>query len=188
MALITFSEIIRLVVMTVGLGYICMGFIKRPRTELDLLYPKGFNWEDFKFAIMITAPAVILHEFGHKFMAMLMGLQAEFFVSYFGLGLGVFLRIIGSPFIIFVPGFVRISAIATPLQTAITAFMGPFVNLSLFLIAGFILSRAKKLTQTQAMFLYLTKQINLFLFLFNMIPIPPFDGFHVVSGLFNAVI
>ena len=115
-----------------------------------------------------------------------MGLSATFYASYFGLGLGVFLRFISSPFIIFIPGFVEIHG-ATTTQSILTAFVGPGTNLLLFAIAAIVLKRAKKLTQKQAIFLHLTKQINLFLFLFNMIPIPPFDGGHVFGGLWDLI-
>jgi len=55
------------------------------------VYPKlGLSWKDFKFAIIITAPAVILHELAHKFVAMAMGLTATFHAWYTGLGIGVF--------------------------------------------------------------------------------------------------
>ena len=182
----SFQELIELVIMTLALGYIFMAYVQRPRTHLDALYPKGFNWDDFKFAILVTAPAVVFHELAHKFAAMIMGLAATFHASYFGLGLGVLLRVFSSPFIIFVPGYVAIGP-STPLQSALTAFVGPGTNLLLFFIAYLVLNRKQKMTQNQALFWHLTKQINLFLFLFNMIPIPPFDGSHVFSGLFRTI-
>lgn len=172
--------------MTLALGYIFMIYVQRPSTHLDLLGGKNLAWEDFKFAILITAPAVVLHELAHKFAALTMGLAATFHASYFGLGIGVLLRFFSSPFIVFVPGFVEIHG-ATALQSALTAFMGPGTNLLLFLIAAGILKRAKKLTQKQLVFLHLTKQINLFLFLFNMIPLAPFDGGHVFGGLLKTI-
>ncbi len=188
MAIITFMEIVRLVIMTAALGYIFMHFIKSPRTIDSVLEPrKGFNWQDFKFAAIVTAPGIILHEMGHKFVGMAMGIKTEFFASYFGLFLGMFLKWIGSPFIIFAPGYVSLTGTITDLQRFLTSFAGPFMNLALFFIAHLILDRKKSLTRNQAIALYLTKQINLFLFIFNMIPFPPFDGYGVFSSLFRML-
>ncbi len=185
MVLLSPPEIFDLALMVLGLGYIFMGSMSGPRSVESMLSPKRFDWEGFLWAISITAPAIVLHELAHKFMALFFGLVATFHASYFGLGLGVFLRLISSPFIVFVPGYVMIQG-ATPLQGAITAFVGPGMNLLLFGIAWFVLHQARRLTYRQKFLWTATKQINLFLFLFNMIPIPPFDGFGVVSGLFSA--
>jgi len=176
-----------LVVMIAALGYIFMTYIKSPNTEYNVITGRrGFNWEDFRFAALVTAPGIVLHELGHKFVALLLGLTAEFHASYFGLFLGIFLKLIASPFIIFAPGFVRISAATDP-QLFLTAFSGPFMNLVLFGIAALILNRKKMLTRSQAIILHLTKKINLFLFFFNLIPIPPFDGFTIFSSLFRII-
>jgi Zn-dependent protease len=37
------------------------------------------------------------------------------------------------------------------------------------------------------LYLYFFKQINMFLFILNMIPIPGFDGFNVFYQLFKAL-
>ncbi len=185
MALMSLAEVFRLVIMTAGLGYIFMDYIKRPQTATyDHLSKKGFDWDSFKFAALVTAPGIILHELGHKFVGLAMGIQTEFFASYFGLFIGIFLKVISSPFIIFAPGYVRLSGLMTPVEGFLTAFAGPAMNLVLFAIAHVILDRKKSLTQKQATLLYMTKRINLFLFLFNLIPLPPFDGYSVFRNLF----
>lgn len=182
----TVGEILDLILITVALGYVFSGFIKRPRTELDLLYRRSsLNLEDFKFAILIAAPAVILHELAHKFVAIAFGLSAKFYAWGFGLFLGAFLRFIGSPFILLAPGYVGIPPGATDLQTILIAFAGPFTNLVLWLVCDAILKRKRHLTRKQAITLYLTKQINIWLFIFNMLPIPPLDGSKVFYGLFR---
>jgi Zn-dependent protease len=188
MALFSLIELVRLAIMTSAIGYIFMDYIKSPTTVTNpFATKKAFNWEDFRFAALVTAPGIILHEMGHKFVGMAMGIQTEFFTSYFGLFIGIFLKWIGSPFIIFAPGFVSLTGTVTALQSFVTAFAGPLMNLLLFLVAYLILNRKKNLTRNQAIALYLTKQINLFLFLFNLIPLPPFDGYHVFSNLFKLV-
>jgi Zn-dependent protease len=187
MVLFTFREIFDLLVMTLALGYVFMHSIPKPRTPYQMLTEwKGFDWESFKFAIYVTAPAIVLHEMMHKFVALFFGLKAVFHAWYFGLFLGIFLKIVHSPLILFAPGYVSISD-ATPLLSAVTAFAGPAMNLILYLVAWLILERAPRLTQKQAIFFHLTKQINLFLFIFNMLPIPPLDGSKVFYGLFQTL-
>ena len=184
MALFTIREILDLVIMSGALGYIFMSYIPRIQSSR---FSAGFNWEDFKFALYITVPAIAFHELMHKFVALFLGIkEAVFHASYFGLFLGVFLKLIHSPFMIFIPGYVSIAG-AEPLQGALTAFAGPAANLLLFFGAKFILERKKTLTRQQALGLYLTKQINLFLFIFNMLPIPPFDGSQVFAGLYHTL-
>lgn len=184
----TIGELLDLILITLVLGYVFSGFIKRPRTELDLLHPRpSLNLQDFKFAILITAPAVILHELAHKFVAIAFGMNAKFYAWGFGLFLGAFLRFIGSPFILLAPGYVGIPPGATDLQMVLIAFAGPFVNLLLFLTCNTILKRKRHLTRKQAVTLYLTKQVNLWLLIFNMLPIPPLDGSKVFGGLFRII-
>src|SRR3989338_8660797 len=168
MVLFTARELIDLVIMIAGLGYIFMDAMPKPQAAHDFLQRRGFDWQSFWWAIMITAPAIALHELAHKFAAMLFGLLATFHASYFGLGLGILLRVIQSPFIIFVPGYVSIQG-ASHLEAAVTAFVGPGTNLLLFAIAWFTLHHARRLTFRQKFLWQATKQINLFLFFFNMI-------------------
>ena len=186
MVFISLLEILYLIILTFIIGYIFSGFIKRPITEHDVVYEHGFNWEDFKLAVIVAAPAVILHELGHKFSAILFGLNAVLHIFWEGLGLAIFLKLINSPFLIIAPAYVSISGAATAFQAFITAFSGPLVNLILFLIAWFATERMR-LTKKQAIILYLTKQINLLLFIFNMLPIPPLDGFKVFANLFRII-
>lgn len=145
------------------------------------------DWDDMKFAIVIIAPAIILHELGHKFVAIGFGVQATFHISYMFLGIALLLKLFNSPFIFLVPAFVSYPASAlTPLQSSAVAFAGPAVNLILFIGSALLLKYGKNLSERSITLLALTKKINLFLAIFNMIPISPFDGGHVVQGLVQA--
>jgi len=85
-----------------------------------------------------------------------------------------------------VPGFVSYSgAVVEPLARALIAFSGPAVNLLLFLFATASIKR-RWFKSKYLPILVLTKQINLFLFIFNMLPIPGFDGYKVFVGLIRA--
>ena len=192
MPLITIGEIIDLILMTFFVGYIFSDMIPA-RREYDPLvhYRRGFDFDRLKFAIMATAPAIILHELAHKFVAISFGLSAIFFAFYrnsFTLMLGIFTiisKLTGFGFMFFVPGFVGISGNGTHLQFALAAFAGPFVNLVLWLLPWYIL-KYTKYRKKHYLLLVLTQRINMFLFIFNMLPIPGFDGYKVFMGLIRA--
>ena len=174
----TVAEIFSILLLTIAIGYIFSGYIKIPG-----LYSRGFNWKGIKFAILVTAPAIILHELGHKFMGLALGYTSMFHIWWTGLGLGIFLRIIGSPFLILAPGYVSVNP-TFPWELSLIAFAGPFINLVLWGVAFFVLKNKKRLRRKEFLFWHLTKVINMWLFIFNMIPIPPLDGSKVLFGLF----
>jgi Zn-dependent protease len=185
---ITPLEIFDIILMTFVVGFVFMDIFKPTKNVKDVLdkYLKkgmGFNWHAFWFAAMVTAPAIILHELGHKITALSFGLSAVFNAAYFWLAIAIVLKVAGSSFIFFVPAYVSISGNATHAQQAITAFAGPGVNLIIFILALIVLKTTKNLSVKAIHFWKLTKSINLFLFIFNMIPIPGFDGFTVFKNL-----
>ncbi|MDO8628143.1 MAG: site-2 protease family protein [Nanoarchaeota archaeon] len=185
--LITPLEIVYFIILIAAVGFIFQDLVRRPRTELDVVYNKGFSWRDLKFAMLVAAPGIVLHELGHKFVALGFGLSAFFEIWPFGLGLGIVLKLIGSPFILFAPGYVVIQGMTTPLSDFLISFAGPFMNLLLFFVGWYFLEYGK-LSRNQALFWHVTKQINLFLFIFNMLPIPPLDGFKVFASLFHIIV
>lgn len=191
MTLFILSEIIDIILMTLFVGFIFTGVFKKPRHHeaYDPLehYKRikfGIDWDDFKFAIYVTAPAIVIHELFHKFVAMGFGLTAVFHAAYFWLGLGLLLKLMNFGFIFFVPAFVSISGGGTAMQYALTAFAGPFANLLMWLIPAYLLKIHQVPKKTIA-FAALTARINMFLFIFNMLPIPGFDGSKVFGALFN---
>jgi len=150
----------------------------------------GFDWQAFKFAVVVTAPALILHELFHKFAGLYYGLSASFNAAYFFLGIGVALKLMRFPFIFFVPAYVSIacksaSCILTPSSSALIAFAGPFANLLLF-AGAWALLKYGNLSHKWKAIAHITKQINLILLVLNLLPIPGFDGFKVYTGLWQA--
>lgn len=190
MPIITLKEIFNFAIISFVIGYIFSGFIQlRIKTVYDYMHPKRFDWRALWFAILIAAPAVILHELGHKFIAMLFGLKATFFVWYPGLAIGVFLKLIAAPFILIAPGYVQIIGQTSHIGMAIIAFAGPFVNLTLWVGSAYVLKNYnRKLSQKWISVLGLTKIVNQWLFIFNMIPIPPLDGSKVLWNLVEVIV
>ncbi|MBT7706239.1 M50 family metallopeptidase [archaeon] len=186
MVLITLSEILKLFIMTIVLGIIFMGlFSRKPKTIYHMMKRKRFNWDDLWFAIMISAPAIVLHELAHKFMAMGFGYSASFEIFPLGLGLGLLLRLLNSPFLIIAPGYVTISqaAAASEWVYRLIAFAGPLTNLVIWFVAFMMVrTRKHKMSHSALNFWLLTRNINLVLFIFNMIPFGPLDGAKVFFG------
>ncbi|MBI4016874.1 MAG: M50 family metallopeptidase [Candidatus Aenigmarchaeota archaeon] len=182
MQVISVQEIIDIVIMTLAVGYI---FIDLPVLKTRTT---KFSWQRLKFAAMMTAPAIVLHELAHKFVGLGVGLITTFHAAYFWLGIGIVLKSLHSPLLFFVPGYVSITCPAVPcavgpLQQAFTAVSGPLVNLALWLGAAYLLKNKKCNYRTTVLF-FVTKQINMFLFIFNMLPFPIFDGFKFYQGVF----
>jgi len=193
MPLITIAEIVDLVLMTIFVGYVFSDMIPARRENYDPLvhYKRGFDFEKMKFAIMATAPAIIVHELAHKFVALGFGLNAVFYAFYrstFTLMLGVLTiisKLTGFGFMFFVPGYVSIGGNGTNLQFALAAFAGPFVNLVLW-IGSWFLIKNKFYKKKHFLLLILTQRINMFLFIFNILPIPGFDGYNFFIHLVRA--
>ena len=210
-------EVLDIVLMTLVIGYIFKDTFRLPvhhrgKEGDDILdqyrAPRSaMNWHDFWWGCALVAPAIILHELGHKFMAMSFGLTAtfhaacstanllgglgQFFDFFCGLTvLSVVLKTIGFGFIFFVPGYVSIGAGGTEFQNALISFAGPAVHLIFWLGAAYILRNkkaVKKMSHRKQFYLFFFKQINMFLFILNMLPIPGFDGFsffyHLIKGI-----
>ena len=187
MALITLLEVFYLAVASLVVGYIFSGYIKRPSKDILDQYVKGFDWEDLKFATMIAAPGIVLHELAHKFVAMGFGLNAVFEIWPTGLIVGVILKLLGIGFMLLAPGYVSINGLSDPFANFLTSFAGPVMNLILWLGAAYVSKTSKNLTRDQAVGLHLLALMNKWLFVFNMIPIPPLDGFSVFSSLYHLL-
>ena len=183
--IVALREFIDILIMTVAVGYIFMDFFRLKRDT------PGFSWNQLGLACLVTAPALIAHELAHKFTALAFGLEAVFHAAYTWLGIGIALKLVQSPFIFFVPGYVSIQCAAqpcsiAPLVSALIAFAGPLLNLALYLVAKLITTQHLARTRRWLFFWILTQRINGFLFILNMLPIPGFDGYTVYRGLWQA--
>lgn len=189
MQVVSFREIINLVILTLVVGYILSAYIHKPRRAYggyDLYEKKPlFNWEDVKFAMIVAAPAVVIHELGHKFVAIAFGLPAFFEVWWTGIIIAVGLKVMGSPFLILAPGYVLIPQ-ANDIQNLLISAAGPFMNLLLWGISSLVIKYRRRMSREEAIGFYLSKKINILLLVFNMLPIPPLDGFHVIKSLFGV--
>lgn len=177
-----------MIIMSLAIGYIFSGYIRKPAGDnYDPLttIKKNQTWENVKFAALVAGPAVVLHELAHKFVAMGFGATAILYAPYGFYLLVIILKAIGFPFLFFVGGFVAHSPLPA-LPSALVSIAGPATNFLLWYLA--ILAVKHNLIKKKY-YAYAVPfaKINLFLGVFNMLPIPGFDGFHFFRSLFSMV-
>jgi Zn-dependent protease len=196
MAFLSPQELLDIVVMSLVVGYIFKD-VFRPAQRL--LYPEDFlknvtpgfrkpRVSDFWFAVLLVAPAIILHELGHKFVAIAFGFQATFEAAYVWLALGILMKLFFPGFIFFIPAVTMIIGGVTPLSDALISVAGPAVNGLLWLGCVIYLKTHRKAKAESLRYIVLFRRINGILFIFNMIPIPGFDGFSFFSSVYRMFI
>lgn len=192
--LFSLQELLDIIVMSLAIGFIFKDVFKSMNvfSKVEVITPdnylkqiKASKFNDFWYAVAVVAPSIIFHEFGHKFVALAYGMQATFHAAYTWLGIGMIMKAIGG-FIFLVPAYVRTIGVGTPFEHAMISLAGPAVNLIFWLGTAFFL-RKVKVRKPWEHFLIISSRINMFLFIFNMLPIPGFDGFSVYSNLLSAV-
>ena len=175
--------------MSFAIGYIFSGFLKKPMPEdydpLKHYAKKSQTWENVKYAALAAGPAVVLHELAHKFVAMGFGAKAILYAPYGFYLLVILLKAIGFPFLFFVGGFVVHSALP-PFQSSMVALAGPLTNFLMWLTIT-LLIRKNMLRRKYYDIAIPLARISLFLAIFNMLPLPGFDGFSFFSNLFAAL-
>ncbi|MBR9679221.1 MAG: hypothetical protein GON13_03055 [Nanoarchaeota archaeon] len=169
-----FREMVEILVSSAVLTYIFSGFIRGRRSI----------WEDLKLSAAISVPSLVLHELAHKFTAMFFGYAATYHANIPGLIIGVVLKLIGFPFIFFVPAYVSIPSF--PFNkwffTAI-ALAGPVMNSLLIGLSYFLEKRVKK--RNHLLIVLLTRKINWWLLILNLLPIPGTDGMNALKYIFS---
>lgn len=184
---ISLMEIIDIVIMTFAIGFIFSDFFRRePLEGYDPLkfYKRSSGWENVKFAAMIAAPAVVLHELAHKFVAMAFGATATLHAPYTMYAIVILLKLMRFPLLFFVGGYVAHTPLL-PLPSALVAVAGPLMN---FLVLGsiYLVIHLKLVDKKYYKILEPMAKLNLFLGIFNMLPIPGFDGYHFFASLFRV--
>ena len=133
-------------------------------------------------SLITLAPALLLHEFAHKFVARYYGCWAEFRADPSGLRFGVILAAIAG-IVFMAPGAVMVAGNTTRSQFGKIAVAGPLTNVArwsigfvaLFVIGGVSrFSNGNQLLIDDIIAIWLTG--NALLAAFNMIPFGPLDG------------
>lgn len=146
----------------------------------------GFNLKALPLTLVIIVAVFASHEIlGHKFFAQRYGCEAEYKMWILGLGLGILTGIFGG-FVFAAPGAVYISSFSkdkfaftinriTKKEYGIISLSGPLVNViigSVCLVLSFLY---------YPLFFGTIAKISFLLAFFNMLPIGPLDGGHVLA-------
>ena len=185
--MITFIEIIDIVIMTFAIGYIFSDFFRRePLEGYDPLtyYRKTPLIENIKFAAMIAAPAVVFHELAHKFVAISFGATATLHAPYSMYAIVILLKLMRFPLLFFVGGYVSHTPLPA-LQSSLVAVSGPLTNLIIWM-ASIAIVKYNLVDRKYYKIVVPMGKLSMFLAIFNMIPLPGFDGFHFFTSLFRA--
>ncbi|MFA6888933.1 MAG: M50 family metallopeptidase [Candidatus Woesearchaeota archaeon] len=195
----TLQELFDVIIMTIAVGYIfSSSFGIRPQIKSYEEDPvsyyqsylkrkvSGFQLQNLWTSMLIAVPAVLFHELAHKLMALYYGLSATFHAAYFWLGFGVLMKVLNTGFIFFVPAYVQHSGAALPIQNAAIAFAGPAINGILWVTCFILLKLKLKFSIRTIQIIAASKYINGFLFIFNLIPLGPFDGAQVLNGILQT--
>ena len=195
MPLITIPEIFDIIVMTLAIGYIFSKlFLRAPSEDYDPLkyYKKSSLWEDLKYGALIAAPAVVLHELAHKFMAMGFGASATLHApSLMGIPYGWYILIImlihlNFPIVFLIGGYVSHTALPA-LPSALVSIAGPLTNLTVWLVCS-LLIKNKLINRKYYRTVGLMAKLNMFFFIFNMLPLPGFDGWNFLNAMIHIFI
>lgn len=157
----------------------------------------GFSVETMIFLIPISLVAVglsfILHELGHKVVAQKYGYFAEFRRDDRGLLLAIVTAFLG--FVFLAPGAVMVGSYTgyvSEEENGKISIAGPIVNIVLAIIFVAIKYTIFPYLSYDTYFLYylylmasIGFNINSFLALFNLLPIPPLDGSKVIKWNFG---
>lgn len=161
---------------------------------LAITRSSGWTMDNLMLFIPISFIAVgigfILHELGHKVIAQRFGFFSEFRRWDYGLILGLLTMPFG--YMIFAPGAVYFGSygrMVTAEENGKISIAGPIVNIILaVLFLGLTLTLRPYLSLGNAGMMYILLltlvlgfNVNSFLALFNLLPIPPLDGSKVIQ-------
>jgi len=155
-----------------------------------------FAYEDFIHTLDLRIYAIwliivllsfVVHELAHKYVAIHYGHLARFEISYLGLAIALFLKVTTNTTLI-IPGAVMIYKHYRMARSrkevaieGVIAFAGPLTNLTVATLAGLLIFFG-----INPPLLYYLAYFNAYLALFNLLPIPPLDGFKIIRWSYVA--
>jgi Zn-dependent protease len=159
-----------------------------------------YDWNTLPFVILVLVLSFTFHEFAHAYSAYKLGDPTAYQFGRVTLNPMVHLDVFGT-LMLLIAGFgwakpvpvnrgnfknprlmgIIVSA-AGPLSNLILAFIGVFV-ICLFNYYGWLNTMSHGSSEAIQIFFALLVNINLTLLLFNLIPIPPLDGYRILQDI-----
>ncbi len=127
-------------------------------------------------SVLLVTCSFLIHELGHKYVAQSYGAWSEFRMYPLGLIMAIPFAFFG--FLFAAPGAVYIQGNITNEQNGKISMAGPMMN---FIICAVAIVATISTTGLISTVLFQLAWLNAFLGLFNMIPIPPFDGSKIIA-------
>ncbi|MDR0198697.1 MAG: site-2 protease family protein [Methanomassiliicoccaceae archaeon] len=134
------------------------------RNDLDMLLLFGIS-------AVVVCTSFVIHELAHKFVAQRFGAWAEYRMFPFGLLVALLLSFTGLIFA--APGAVYIKGYIDRAMNGKISAAGPAVNIVIGVVALVLAYSTDGLVSSV---FWIMASINAFFAVFNMLPIPPFDG------------
>ncbi|MEM0141041.1 MAG: site-2 protease family protein [Thermoplasmatales archaeon] len=165
------KEIRDIVVSVITLSIALFFIVSRSPFKISIMDALGISF-------LMTVTAFLFHEMSHKFTAIHYGAWSEFRMWPLGLLLTIVTGLLG--FLFALPGAVYFASYRNPIREGKIALAGPSSNLAIGIALLPVLLFAHLGSIIFVAVYYLT-YINLWLGLFNLIPIPPLDGSKVFA-------
>ena len=165
-------------------------------TAVEALVQGGSDFQYIVAAFIATFTAFVLHEMGHKFAAIRKGYVAHFQIWIWGIALTLITAIVfqgtflfGAPGAVYIAPSVAASAYGyystgrsnANRDTMLISAAGPAVNLAftLFFLVIVLFAPLNSFTTLVAIRGF---GLNVGLGAFNMLPVPPIDGYKIFKG------
>jgi len=145
------------------------------------------NYQLIPIIFLAVGLGFVVHELSHRFVAIHFGCHAFYKAWTMGLVFALMMAVItGGRFIFAAPGAVYIyKANLTRREDGIISLAGPFSNFVLSILFVFLYVLLPQIAFIKALASW-GFTINIFLGLFNLLPIPPLDGSKVAAWSFKV--
>ena len=163
-----------MLVLTAAFSLVMRGSRLHPDPIINILYIAGVS-------LLVVAFSFLAHELGHKFVAQRYNAWSEFRSNPMGLAIALVMSFVLG-FFFAAPGAVYIRGEISQKMNGIISLAGPAVNFVIAAVAIIVcLMFGGEITTIGHYIFYVLAYFNAFLGLFNMIPVPPFDGSKILA-------
>ncbi len=145
-----------------------------------LVFLSYFNWPlrplPLVYLLALTLLTYLTHELAHKLLATYYGYPARFVLSREGFLATLVTALLPIPIKVVAPGTVVVEGVLSRYKLGVIALAGPLTNVAIALLARFAAYAVPPFSH----YLYGVADVSAWIALFNLIPLPTFDGSKVI--------